>query len=275
VERRELLGPDGVPVATYVRAEERDAGPCAAELVPCPGVSPYAVARAAAEQLGGILVSTEVPAVQKALLGAGAQVRRRVELMSVSLAREQADPGVEPPHPPARAPRGVSIVPFHGIVPPELGAVSLAAYPPSHPDHHVSDAAEALVPLRRFVEGGPGWTPLDAARLAVRDADGQAVGAAIIAAFAGEPPRGGPHLAQLFRLPGEELRGLGAALLDTSLVAARLEGCATVGLGVNADNPARRLYLSRGFAPFALSVTVRMPGEPRAGSSGRRRRADP
>jgi len=275
VERRELLGPDGVPVATYIRAEERDAGPCAAELVPCPGVSPDAVARATAEQLGGILVSTEVPALQKTLLGAGAQVRRRVELMSVSVARAQADPGLEPPHPPARVPRGVTIVPFRGTVPPELGAVSLAAYPPSHPDHPVSDTAAALAPLRRFVEGGPGWAPLDAARLAVREEDGQAVGAAIIAAFAGESPRGGPHLAQLFRLPGEELRGLGAALLDAALIAARRGGCATVGLAVNADNPARRLYLSRGFASFALSVTVRMPGEPRSGSPARRRRTDP
>lgn len=196
MERRELFGPDGVPVATYVRAEERDAGPCAAELAPCRGVGPDAVARAAAEQLGGILVSTEVPALQKALVGAGAQVRRRVELMSVSLDGEQADPGAEPPHTPARPPRGVSIVPFHGIVPPELGAVSLAAYPPSHPDHQTSDvSAAALAQLQRFVEGGPGWTPLDAARLALRDEDGQAVGAAIIASFAREPPRGGPHLA--------------------------------------------------------------------------------
>jgi len=273
VERRELLGPDGVPVAIYVRAEERDGGPCAAELVPCPGVGPDAVARAAAERLAGVLVSTEVPALRDALLGVGAQVRRRVELMSVSLAREQADPGVEPPHPPSRAPRGVSIVPFHGIVPPELGAVSLAAYPP---DHQTSDAAAAaLAQLRRFVEGGPAWSPLDAARLAVRDEDGQAVGAAIIAGFAGEPPRGGPHLAQLFRLPGDDLRGLGAALLDAALAAARRGGCATVGLVVHADNPARRLYVSRGFAAFALSVTVRMTGEPRSGPSARRRRTDP
>jgi ribonuclease HI len=196
VERRELLGPDGVSVATYVRAEERDGGPCATELVPSPDVGPDAVARAAAEQLAGILVSTEVPALQEALVGAGAQVRRRVELMSVSLDPEKAGPGVEPPHRPSRAPAGVTIRAFDGIVPPELGAVSLAAYPPSHPDHPVSDAAAAaLAQLRRFVEGGPGWTPLEAARLAVRDEDGQAVGAAIIAGFAGALPQ--PRLCAL------------------------------------------------------------------------------
>jgi len=275
VERHELLGPDGVPVATYVRAEERDGGPFAAELVPCPGVGPDAVARAAAERLAGILVSTGVPALQEALLAAGAQVRRREELMSASLVREKADPGAEPPHPPSRAPAGVAIHPFDGTVPPELGAASLAAYPPGHPDHQTSDAATALALLRTFVEGGTGWASLDAARLAVREIDGQAVGAAIIAGFAGEPPRGGPHLAQLFRLPGDDLRGLGAALLDAALAAAHRDGCATVGLAVNADNPARRLYLSRGFAPFAVSVTVRMPGKPGSGLFPRRRRADP
>jgi len=267
LERCELVGPDGVPVATYVRATERDGRPYADQLVPCPGAEPATVARAAAEH----------PALRAALVVAGAQVRGSVELMSVSLVHEKTDLGVEPPHPPSRAPPGVTIGPFERKVPPELGTASFAAFPPSHPDHHADDPTAALTLLRSLVEGGTsrGCRGPHASRLARREEDGQAVGAAIIINARGEPPRSGPYLAQLFRLPGDDLRGLGAALLDAALAAARRDGCETVGLAVNTDNPARGLYLGRGFMPVALSVTLRMPGEPRSGSPARRRRTEP
>ena len=138
--------------------------------------------------------------------------------------------------------------------------MSVAAYPPGHPDHGAQDPAAALALLRPLVEGGPGWGRRDAARLAVRDADGRAVGAAIIADGEARPAE------------ARSSRSCSAFPATTSAASAPPVGrrarrcpprrCATVGLRVNADNPARGLYLSRGFAPLALSVALRLPGEP-------------
>lgn len=257
-DTHELLGADGAAVATYLRGE-RDGRPLADRLTPLPGVADAAVAAASARHLAGFFIATDVTALRGPLEAIGAQLRRRAELMTLVLHRAPS----ERPPPPGRLPAGVTLVPLHGRTPPELGAVSVAAYPAGHPDHRTDDPAAALAELRPLVDGteGRGWGRLDASRVALRG--GRAVGTAIVAGRDGTPPYGGPWLAELFRLPGSELRGLGAALLDAVLVAARDDALATVGLAVSTGNPARRPYASRGFATFATSVSLRMPGEPR------------
>lgn len=253
MDRQELLGADGVPVATYARAEHLGL-PLAHAVRPAPGAAPAAVAEAVVARLGGWVLSTDAEALLEPLVALGAELVRDARTYSLVL-------GEHPPARPVAPPEGSRIGPLGPVLPPGLGALNVAAYGPGHPDHDPdADAEEAEDALRPLVEGGDRWRPLSASRLAVREADGAPLGAAILAELAGAPPTGGPWVAELFKAPGPATRGLGAALLDAALDAARADGLATVGLTVTVGNPAVALYERRGFGLVGSWLRLQVPG---------------
>lgn len=64
---------------------------------------------------------------------------------------------------------------------------------------------------------------------------GAVVGAALVNRTDGEPPYGGPWIAQVFREPGA--RGVGGALLRRALAIATRDGLPALGLAVTHGNP--------------------------------------
>ena len=98
---------------------------------------------------------------------------------------------------------------------------------------------------------------------AVRTDDGDLVAALVVVMWPsiGDEWRGGPWAVDLFRL-----RSLGTTwpigrhLLARAVTVAALDGHARMGLSVNADNPARRLYRRLGFEDAFERVSLDLPG---------------
>jgi GNAT superfamily N-acetyltransferase len=247
--RTALPGPDGVVCATYVR-DERDGLPLADRLLPREGWATATIATAALTQLPGWLVTAPAGPLSTTLLAAGAVRRRYAHVLRLDLASTAA-------HAPAPLPRGVTLAPLSaGAVPDALGAVSLAAYPPGHPDAGPGEtAATALAELRRIAAGEVIGPLHPASALALRD--GHPVGAV----FVNVRPGTGPWITELFRLPGREGRGLGAALLAATADRVRRAGGTTIGLAVTDGNPARTLYEARGYVLFESAMTLLLPPE--------------
>lgn len=207
-------------------------------------------------QLPGFLVTSEHAELRSSITRLGARIRHEAELMSLDLERWLG--------PDSTVPAGVEIRPVGQRVPPGTGHLESLAFPPGHPDigddDPPEDAAANEAALRPILVGDERWAPLTAGRLAVRPSTNDPVGIAVLSELLdGPPPHGGPWLAQLFRHPDDTLRGLGAALLDSALEAAREDGLRTVGLSVTVGNHARGLYASRGFVPFAPWTTYLVP----------------
>lgn len=68
----------------------------------------------------------------------------------------------------------------------------------------------------------------------------------------------------VYAAPSHRRSGLGGALIDAAIEAARAMGVERLGLSVDAENElARRLYLSRGFASWGVEQDAfRVDGEP-------------
>jgi GNAT superfamily N-acetyltransferase len=127
----------------------------------------------------------------------------------------------------------------------ELVPAFMAAYPPGHPDHAPGwDPEFEAERILSGIECGPlmGYT-----RFAV--ADGVVVGAVLVTDAPGNHPIGaGPLVADVFRHPDRQWRGLGRTLLQRALAEAAGGGHAQMGLLVTGGNPAQGLYASLGFA---------------------------
>jgi GNAT superfamily N-acetyltransferase len=152
-------------------------------------------------------------------------------------------------------PPGMRLTPFdrHSR---ELAPMYAAAYPPEHVDWRwTGPPPDYAADLESIVEGGIAGPILACSRLAV-DANDEPAGALIVSQTAKEPPYGGPWVAELFRRPGDDGRGLGRALLQAGTAAATAAGHPTLGLAVTEGNPAQRLYESLGFVRLLSSLTV-------------------
>ena len=246
-----LYDAQGRIVARYQR-EVRDGRPMADFMVAKPGVPYSAIAAVAITAMPGWLAGTEDPRLGAAFEAAGARRRRRSHLMTLDL--------LAAPVPPPEPPSGLLLEPAGGITDDLVGA-SLAAYGPGHPDHYGSREAEAAE-LRRIVRGEEVGPLLRCSRIAW--VGGRQVGAALVTDSGGEPPLGGPWLAQLFRDPDPRFGGLGRLLLTAAMHAAQADGLRTVGLAVSVTNPAVALYRDVGFARVRTMVTVELPDRARA-----------
>jgi ribosomal protein S18 acetylase RimI-like enzyme len=63
-------------------------------------------------------------------------------------------------------------------------------------------------------------------------------------------------VAELFRRPGDDIRGAGRALLEATAAAATRAGLPALGLAVTDGNPAQRLYESLRFERVLSSLVV-------------------
>lgn len=249
---RDLLRDGGGRVVGNYLPGARDGRSLADLVVAAPGVTVAEVAVALARGHPGWFVATEDPELVKALMGAGAATRRRASMFELDL-------GAVPVREPAAPPSGVVVVPLIEV-PQALGPVVHAAYPPGHPDHQAGESEQrAVEDLRDHVLGRGGWTALPGCFVALRGGD--PVGAVIVNALeVATHPEPIGWVTELFRLPGSALRGLGAVLLDTAVLAVREAGARTVGLAVSAGSPARALYEGRGFVAVSDTTTVELPG---------------
>ncbi len=245
-ERASLRDAGDREVATFVPGT-RDGRPLADRLAPAPGLALEEVAEIAIRRLRGYVVET-TPPLGDLLLAGGATLRRRSTLMT-------CDPAA--PRAPLRVPDGVLIGPAAGCPPRDLLDAYIAAFPPSHPDHHAGvDRDGHLELLRSLMEGEVIGPLLACARTAA--AGGRMVGAALIMDMSGSPPLDGPWVGELFRHP-QAPPGTGAAMLVAALDRAAADGLPRVGLRVSTDNPARRLYDRLGFTTTRSSVAVLVP----------------
>jgi GNAT superfamily N-acetyltransferase len=246
---RLLLDPAGHPVIRFVEGM-RDGRPLADLVERTPGTSPDAAATAVLRDLPGWVAAAD-PELGRALLAAGAHGRRHAHVRSRDLTA----------HPAARAtppPPGVRLGPLDRGAE-ELAGLYVSAYPAGHADWtYVPPPADPVADLGGVLDGHVAGPVLDISLLAL-DGAGTPVGALILTAVPGEPPFGGPWVAELFRRPGPELRGTGRALLEAGLEAATVAGLPAMGLAVSEGNPAERLYAALGFERRLSSLSVDVP----------------
>jgi len=248
-----LRDPAGVEVLSYRAVDELSDGanrPLAAD-VRLAGGDPDHAADVVLAQLQGWAVAAPGD-LAAALAARGAVVRRRMRIMTRSL---RADP---PPPEWARSPLGPGV----DAVPPDRSAAEVfpawrAAYATgSHPDAYPGDdagaLAERLVPLLTGAWGDV----LPWSLLAVDARDDVVAGVYVLAA---QPPVDMPWIGDVFRRPGPEHAGIGAALLQRVLALAVARDVEAVGLSVTDGIPAGAVYERLGFTTRSAHTTVLVP----------------
>ena len=180
----------------------------------------------------------------QALLASGGTLQRHAHQMRLALpTATYDDPEFVPFMPDATPP-----VSWDAVIP-----SFEAAYPLEHPDHLPGGPAlidSYLVPYTAGAKLGPLICPASA--LALRG--GYVYGGILIVDRPGE----GPWVCDIWRDPGPEYAGTGAAMLRWA--AARLEGFDSLGLVVTVgNNAALRAYERVGFAIESTAWTVRLP----------------
>jgi GNAT superfamily N-acetyltransferase len=177
-----------------------------------------------------------------ALLAAGGTKKRHGHLYSYDLRGER---------PSWDAPPGIRLTDIDRPAA-DLVAARVAAYPPDHPDAaFVPEDHEAE--LHALISGGEYGPLLRGSGLAVAE-DGTVVGAIILGAIPGDPPRNGPWVIDVFRHPAH--RGVGRALVARALALADVD---TLGLIVTEGNDAARaLYESVGFRRLSSAIVVQL-----------------
>ena len=250
---RTSLRHEGKVVLVYTPAEgTRDGRPWADGAWRPPTAPVDVTAAAALATFRGYAFSTSDIALAEALSAAGAHMLRHAHEMS---------------HPLGSIPAG-DVAPDLGIEPlratqidryaDHLGALHVASYPVGHPDHSAHDVSAAADEMRSISRGELLGPVLDVSRLALYDH--RIVGACIIVDREGTPPFGGPWVLDVFRDPACPVRGIGSALLVSTLAAAREAGLAGVSLAVSHENtPALRLYRRLGFVNSGQSLTLALP----------------
>jgi len=233
------------------------ARPSAADLRAVPGTDLARLARIAVRDLPGVRVTTRAPEAE-ALTAAGAVV--------VGTAVQMVRPRLQEDPPPLRwagphLAADLEMAGLESVGEDDLGAAQRLAFGPGHADHETTLEAQDAGQLHALLAGellGPIYADASAVVVA---ADGRIV-AALIATLSGpigqEWP-GGPWLADVFAVPGAP-RLLGTSLVARLVAVAALDGHDAVGLGVNAANPARRLYERHGFREALTRVTLDLPG---------------
>jgi GNAT superfamily N-acetyltransferase len=235
---------DGIPVLTYV-AGSADGRPAAYDV---DVIGPGAVESIRKDMSGWTLSGPAELADQ--LTPVGANVRRRFHILRRSLTSQ------DPPQTWAQADLGPGCheVPCDREAGEVFGAWHAAYSGAGHPDRHRDSESELLtarlVPLLSGAEG----PVLPWSRLVV-DVDRRVVAGVVAVAVGGLEP----WIADVFRTPGPEHAGLGAALLQRVLVAAARADVPEVGLSVTDGNPARAVYQRLGFRTVSRLVTLVVP----------------
>ena len=243
---RLLVGPDGTTLARFVERDARTADLFDLE----PGVRlADAVPVVLAELRGRRVAGSE--ALARALVAAGGRALRHAHVYSRDLRRDPA---------PATWARPAGLTLTAADRPPaDLAPAYRSAYPTDHPDLRHLDAPPDLDDELRAVATGEMVGPILACSgVAVEDRTGDVVGAILVAHAPGEPPFGGPWIAELFRHRDRAPAGTGRALLERALALATQDGVATLGLAVTEGNRAERLYRTQGFARVLTSLTVEL-----------------
>ena len=132
-----------------------------------------------------------------------------------------------------------------------------AAFPPGHPDYgDIPDPEHPEAQMDDLMSGRLLGPLLRSSALAVGEA-GDVLGAILITGSPGQPPFGGPWIANVFRDPSA--RGVGGALLKRALAVATRDGLPALGLAVTHANSARPLYAAHGFADVWNGLNVDVP----------------
>ena len=244
--RTEHCDRSGRPTMTYVRASD-DGRSAAFGVQPVAGVDLADVVDLIGSDLGGWVVSGPGELGDR-LAARGAQVRRRFHVLTRPLA-DDLPPAAWAETDLGAGRRAVRV----DRDPDEVFPAWRAAYPPGHTDRHPGSDEEALAERLRPLLAGELGPLLPASRLAV-DADDRVVAGVVLL----QSPRG-PWVADVFRRPGAEQAGLGAALLRRVIATAAQDGISELGLSVSDGNPARRVYEKLGFYTTADLVTVIVP----------------
>jgi GNAT superfamily N-acetyltransferase len=252
-DARLLLRRDGTVLASF-REGVRDGRRLADLVEPAPGVAVTEVADLVMEDLAGWKVAG-APALGRALAERGARPTRHAHVHSRDLRRHPAPADwADPP-----LPAGMRLGPLDRDAH-ALAGVYAAAYPPGHVDWTwTGPPPDYEADLAGILSGRIAGPVLGCSRLAV-DARDEPAGVLIVTSTEGDPPAGGPWIAELFRRPGDDGRGLGRALLQAGTAAATSAGLPSLGLAVTDGNPAQRLYEALGFARAISSLTVVVPG---------------
>jgi ribosomal protein S18 acetylase RimI-like enzyme len=201
------------------------------------------VVAAVLEELAGWLFLTNDDALTDALLAAGCGMNRQGALYSRDLV-------ADPPDPSWRTERIGSFesepldLPAAALTP-----VSLAAYPPGHPDAETQDPVKVEMDIDGLLTGsvvGPLMDVSTVVRDKERDSD-PVVAMAIINRMHGASPTGGPWVSEICRDPDRRYAGLGASVLRRVMVQLADDGESSLSLVVTEGNPARQLYERLGF----------------------------
>ena len=210
------------------------------------GATPFQlVAEALVGTHAGHRFSVNDPLFEAALLEVGARPIRRSCLMVLRPLRVAASGSA----PGTRAP-GTDLVAMDTEDPGHYAGALCRAFPPEHPDHDpdINDAASATDAIVRYVAGTIVGPFVAAASAEARSPSGEAVGAIVISDMpADDSFDGGPWVTELFVDPAHQGRGIGRALLAHAVGRLIDVGRGQLGLSVQLDNPAKRLYDEFGF----------------------------
>jgi ribosomal protein S18 acetylase RimI-like enzyme len=201
----------------------------------------------------GWAVSTSDVELAQALVAKGAETLRHAHAMSHDL---QTLPDLS-------VPAGLEIGAVDSqrlaAVADQVGPALAAAYPPGHPDHRHSTAAEAAAAIRR-VAAGQVLGPLLPVSVVASQA-GVIVGGCLVVEREGLPPDGGPWVLDVFRHPELAAPRTGRAMLVEALHRARKAELPALSLAVSHENAGpRRLYEDVGFTDLSQSRTLAIPG---------------
>jgi len=200
------------------------------------------------ELAGWCVVSGE--RLARALLAGGGRLIRHSHLLSRDL---RARPATDA----SPLPRGLRLTPADRPAA-DLVPAFRAAFPPEHVDGPARIGADLQAELARVLEDGVAGPVLPCSRLAVDDGGDVRAAAIITRLEEGEPPLGGPWLAECFRDRDPRYAGAGRALLEHTLLQATRDGLGTLGLAVTHGNRARELYDELGFREVFTALSVEL-----------------
>ena len=221
------------------------------------------VVAAVLEELAGWLFITKDDALTDALLAAGCGMNRQGALYSRDLV-------ADPPDPSWRTER-IGFFESEPLDVPaaSLVALSLAAYPPGHPDAETQDPAKVEKDIDGLLTGSDVGPLMDVSTI-VRDKERDSnpvVALALINRMTGASPTGGPWVSEICRDTDPRYAGLGASLLRRVMVQLANDGESSLSLVVTEGNPARQVYERMGFRFINSFRKLSIPALPRDSAS--------